>query len=137
MKKLMKSVVVALLFVATLQAQELNSISNTVVNVEKMGIFEFQEKTIDYGVIKKNADGAREFTFKNVGQAPIIITKVKASCGCTVPTKPAKAIMPGEKAVIKVSYDTKRLGAFSKTITVSSNAKQKQYVLHIKGTVVQ
>ena len=137
MKNVIKFVFVAVLFVATVQAQELNSISNAVVNAEKVGVFQFQEKTLDYGTIKQNANGVRVFTFKNVGQAPIIITKVKASCGCTVPTKPTKAIMPGETAVIKVSYDTKRLGAFSKTITVSSNANQKQYILHIKGTVVQ
>lgn len=64
-----------------------------------------------------------------------MITSVKGSCGCTVATKPSKPIMPNETAEIGVKYDTKRVGAFSKTITVVSNASEKSKVLRIKGSV--
>ena len=67
------------------------------------GIFEFESEVIDYGTIKQNADGVRAFKFKNVGKSPIVITKVKGSCGCTVPTKPDGPIMPGESAEIGVN----------------------------------
>ncbi|GHC58647.1 DUF1573 domain-containing protein [Ulvibacter litoralis] len=100
------------------------------------GVFEFESKVIDYGTIEHNADGVRAFKFKNVGNAPIVITKVKGSCGCTVPTKPNGPIMPGETAEIGVKYATDRIGAFSKTVTVTSNASEATIVLKIKGKVL-
>ena len=99
------------------------------------GVFDFKSETIDYGKIHKNADGNRSFTFKNTGKSPIVITSVKGSCGCTVATKPSKPIMPNESAEIGVRYATNRVGAFSKTITVTSNASEKSKVLRIKGNV--
>lgn len=97
--------------------------------------FKFEKETIDYGKIEKGTDGKRKFIFTNVGDAPIIIKDVKSSCGCTIPKKPEKPVMPGEKGEIEVSYDTNRLGGFSKTITVYSNAKNKQKAIKIKGFV--
>ena len=102
----------------------------------KKGVFEFDSEVIDYGTIAHNADGVRAFKFKNVGDSPIVITNVKGSCGCTVPTKPNHAIMPGETAEIGVKYATDRVGAFSKTVTVTSNASEGTIVLKIKGNVL-
>lgn len=138
MRKIVKVAVFVFCLITTssyAQNQLTSNLSNP-QELAKVGVLKFDTMTIDYGTIKQNANGVREFKFKNTGNAPIIITKVKASCGCTVPTKPAKAIMPGETASIQVKYATNRLGAFSKTITVSSNAKEKQLVLHIKGKVI-
>ncbi len=95
----------------------------------------FEQKTIDYGTIDQGADGNREFVFTNTGKEPLIITNAKGSCGCTVPTWPREPIAPGETGVIKVKYDTKRVGPFTKTVTLSSNAKTPTEVLHIKGVV--
>jgi hypothetical protein len=100
------------------------------------GVFEFESQVIDYGTIAHNSDGIRAFKFTNVGKSPIVITKVKGSCGCTVPTKPKGPIMPGETAEIGVRYATDRVGAFSKTITVTSNASEASIVLKIKGKVL-
>lgn len=97
---------------------------------------EFETETIDYGTIENNADGNREFKFTNTGNAPLVITNAKGSCGCTVPTWPKEAIAPGESSVIKVHYATNRTGAFSKSVTLISNAvNEPTKVLHIKGTV--
>ncbi|GGK12293.1 hypothetical protein GCM10007962_03310 [Yeosuana aromativorans] len=97
---------------------------------------EFETETIDYGTIENNADGNREFKFTNTGNAPLVITNAKGSCGCTVPTWPKEAIAPGESSVIKVHYATNRTGAFSKSVTLISNAvNAPTKVLHIKGTV--
>jgi hypothetical protein len=103
----------------------------------KSGVFNFETDTIDYGTISKNDNGNRSFSFTNTGTVPIIITSVKGSCGCTVATKPSKPIMPNETAEIGVTYDTKRVGAFSKTITVVSNASENNKVLRIKGSVTK
>ena len=97
--------------------------------------FKFDTETIDYGKINKGADGERIFVFTNIGDAPIIIQNVQSSCGCTIPEKPENPIMPGEKGKIKVSYDTKRVGGFSKQITILSNAKIARKTLKIKGYV--
>lgn len=95
----------------------------------------FENENIDYGTVEYDADGNREFKFKNKGKEPLIIYSATGSCGCTVPTAPKEPIKPGEAAVIKVHYDTKRPGSFEKSVTVSSNAKTPSKVLHIHGTV--
>ena len=97
--------------------------------------FKFEEETIDYGKIEKASNGERTFVFTNTGDQPLIIEKIKSSCGCTVPKKPSEPVMPGEKGEIKVSYDTKRVGGFSKSITITSNAKNAVKVIKIKGFV--
>jgi hypothetical protein len=97
--------------------------------------FEFVTETLDYGKIALGSDGKRVFEFTNVGKSPLIITKVQASCGCTVPKKPEQPIMPGEKGEIEVSYNTKRPGGFSKAITIFSNAKTPRKMIKIKGYV--
>jgi hypothetical protein len=109
--------------------------SETTVNKDGAKI-EFETETIDYGTIENNADGNREFKFTNTGNAPLVITNAKGSCGCTVPTWPKEAIAPGESSVIKVHYATNRTGAFSKSVTLISNAvNAPTKVIHIKGTV--
>ncbi len=98
----------------------------------------FKDTTIDYGKIAYGSDGVRVFEFTNTGDAPLVITKVKSSCGCTVPTKPEGAIAPGKTGVISIKYDTKRPGFIRKTITVNSNAtnaKNGISYLKIKGFI--
>jgi len=112
-------------------------ISFSVKAQDKVAKIEFKTDTIDYGTIEKGADGVRTFEFTNTGDAPLIITKVKSSCGCTVPEKPTDPILPGKTGVIKVKYDTNRVMPIRKTITVSTNAVDTPTIaLKIKGLVV-
>jgi len=103
---------------------------------EKAAKIEFKTDVIDYGTIEKGADGVRVFKFTNTGNAPLIISKVKSSCGCTIPSKPKEPIMPGQTGEIKVKYDTNRVNPFRKTITVTSNADTPTVALKIKGLIV-
>ena len=103
----------------------------------KVGVFEFESETIDYGTINKDEDGNRTFVFVNKGNAPILISNIKSSCGCTVPSFSKTPILPGESGEIKVKYATSRVGSFSKTITVLSNSDQPQKQLKIKGKVLK
>ncbi len=97
----------------------------------------FENETIDYGTIPHNADGKRKFVFTNNGNKPLIITSTQGSCGCTVPTTPKDPIAPGAKGEIEVKYATDRVGAFTKTVTISSNAAgNPSKVVTIKGTVL-
>ncbi|MDH7444594.1 DUF1573 domain-containing protein [Aquimarina sp. 2201CG14-23] len=97
---------------------------------------EFKKDVIDYGEITKGSDGVRQFEFTNTGDAPLIISKVYSSCGCTIPKKPEDPIAPGATGIIEVKYDTKRVGPIRKTITVYSNAEESTKAIKIKGTVL-
>lgn len=103
---------------------------------EKVAKIEFKTDTIDYGTVEKGADGIRVFEFTNTGNAPLIISDVKSTCGCTVPKKPEGPIMPGQTGEISVKYDTNRVNPIRKTITVISNADTPTVALKIKGEVV-
>jgi len=107
----------------------------TVNAQEKTAKIEFKTKTIDYGTIEKGANGIRVFEFTNTGDAPLIITRVFSSCGCTIPKKPKDPILPGQDGVIEVKYDTKRVGPIRKTVTVLSNANEPNVALKIKGKI--
>jgi len=96
----------------------------------------FKTETIDYGQIAKGSDGVRVFEFTNIGNADLIIQDVKSSCGCTVPVKPKDPVAPGKTGVIKVKYDTQRVGKIRKTVTVYSNATEAIKALKIKGEVM-
>lgn len=104
--------------------------------VEGGAQIEFTEETLDYGTILQGADGNREFVFKNTGKEPLIISSCKGSCGCTVPKCPSEPVLPGETAKIKVKYDTNRLGKFTKSVTVTSNAGEPVKTVKITGNVV-
>jgi hypothetical protein len=96
----------------------------------------FEKEVHDYGTIDKGGDGTYEFVFTNTGKEPLIIKSCKGSCGCTVPKWPNEPIAPGATGVIKVKYDTNRMGQFNKSVTVNSNAKTPVKVIKIKGNVV-
>mgnify|MGYP002634807682 CR=1 FL=1 len=98
---------------------------------------EFESETIDYGTIENNADGNREFKFKNTGNAPLVITTAKGSCGCTVPTWPKEPIKPGDSGDIEVSFDTAgKPNRQNKTITLTTNTESGREVLTLKGSVI-
>jgi hypothetical protein len=91
----------------------------------------------DYGTIKQGANGTCEFEITNTGSEPLIISRAKGSCGCTVPDWPKEPILPGESAVMSVRYDTKRVGPINKSVTITSNATNSQTkVVRIKGKVL-
>ena len=102
---------------------------------DKKAKIEFKSETVDYGEIEKGADGIRVFEFTNTGDAPLIISKVSSSCGCTIPKKPEEPILPGKTGEIQVKYDTNRVGPIRKAITVISNADTPTKVLKIKGEI--
>ncbi|MDR1724917.1 MAG: DUF1573 domain-containing protein [Bacteroidales bacterium] len=97
----------------------------------------FEKTEHDYGTVKKGGDGTCQFTYTNVGKAPLIISDARSSCGCTVPVVSKEPLMPGQSASITVKYNTNNVGAINKSVTVTSNAVNDKVVLHIKGKVEQ
>ncbi len=96
----------------------------------------FSQDQIDYGTIKKGGNGKQVFKFTNTGDKPLIITNVKSSCDCSVPSWTRTPILPGKTGEITVQYNTKIIGKFSKSIEVFSNdTKASRKLLRIKGEV--
>jgi hypothetical protein len=102
--------------------------------------FKAPNNTIDYGKVYRGEDnGSRIFEFTNTGNAPLVITDVKSTCGCTVPSKPKEPIMPGKTGEIEVKYNM-ALGPISKSVTVETNAVNHEngvVILKIKGEVIE
>jgi hypothetical protein len=96
---------------------------------------DFQKVEHDFGTINQYDDAIAVFEFKNTGKQPLILTDVRASCGCTVPDWPKNPILPGKTAKISVKYDSKSLGVILRQVTVISNATTPSVTLTIKGMV--
>lgn len=95
----------------------------------------FESLSHDYGSLAYAANGAYDFKFTNNSKKPIVITNVKSSCGCTVPSWPKEPIQPGENGKITVKYNTKLAGSFNKTVQVFSTAENSPVKLSIRGKV--
>ena len=131
----MKKLLFSLILLGSTAVVSNNSIKAQ--EVENGAKIVFSKEVHDYGTIKNGADGTCSFEFKNTGNAPLILSNAKGSCGCTVPTWPKEPIAPGAKSVIKVKYDTKRAGAINKSVTITSNAiNEPTKTIRIKGTVL-
>ncbi|MBO4243558.1 MAG: DUF1573 domain-containing protein [Bacteroidales bacterium] len=89
----------------------------------------------NFGTMKSGSDISYSFEFVNTGKEPLIIANVATSCGCTTPEWSKEPIPSKGRGVIKVKYDSSRIGSFSKTISVYSNAKNSPTVLSIRGNV--
>lgn len=127
MKKVM--VVISLLVMATVTWAQ---------NEVKKDPIVFDSLTYDYGTIAKGSPGECTFNFKNVTKQPIILTNVKASCGCTTPSYTKEEIKPKKKGQIQVKYNTNNIGYFTKTISVYTNQNpDSPIILTIKGQVVE
>ena len=96
----------------------------------------FDKTTYEYGTVKTGSDGHRFFTVTNTGDKPLILSDVRASCGCTTPEWSKDPIMPKQSAKIKVGYNTALNGSFKKQIEVFSNdPENNRSVIYIEGNV--
>ncbi len=128
-------IIIALSFFAAFQLTAQSS--EQPVENPNAPVINFDKVIHDYGTIKQNSDGGCEFVFTNDGKEPLILSRPKSSCGCTVPTWPKQPILPGKSESIKVTYTTNRVGPFHKTVTIYCNASNSPVKLQIKGKVVK
>jgi uncharacterized low-complexity protein len=91
----------------------------------------------DFGDIAKGKPASFDFTFKNTTKQTILITNVKASCGCTATNYTKTPIKPGETASVTATYNAASPGPFSKSVTVTTNDTETPKILTIKGKVIE
>lgn len=132
-KKMRKAIfTLSLLVVAFLGfnsiAQEVGQKSGAMISVDK--------EVHDYGTINQGGNGICFFTVTNTGTEPLIISRCKGSCGCTVPECTQEPIAPGASTKIQVKYNTDRVGPINKSVTITSNAaNEPNKIVRIKGNV--
>jgi hypothetical protein len=147
----MKKTILAIgfcLFIATVNAQDNKSGATTqpattapttttpAVENKNAPDFKFEFDSYDFGTIKQGDKVTYDFSFTNTGKEPLIISEAHGSCGCTVPQWPKEPVAKGAKAIIHVEFNsTGKMGMQDKTVTITSNAKSGQKVLHLKGNV--
>lgn len=103
---------------------------------KKEAKIEFKETNHDFGEIEFGGEAIFDFKFINKGKSPLIIANVRSTCGCTVPEWTREPVNASNTGSIRVIYDTHRVGAFSKTLIVYSNAVNSPIRLFIKGRVL-
>ena len=113
----------------------LNVLSLAAQNSKKQPEIIFRDTLHIFGTVWYQSKAEYEFVFKNTGKAPLIIENVKSSCGCTVTEWSKQPVLPKQKGIVKVKYDSKRLGEFYKIITVYSNASNSPVKLYVQGNV--
>jgi len=97
--------------------------------------YSWNETTHDFGKIKQNDPASVTFNVKNDGKGPLIITAAKSSCGCTIAEYTKEPIKPGESGIVKATYNSARVGPFTKTVTVTYDGIPDPDLLTIKGEV--
>ncbi|MFC4872180.1 DUF1573 domain-containing protein [Negadavirga shengliensis] len=103
-----------------------------------LGVFEFEMTEFDFGTIQEGEVVEHLFTFKNAGQAPLVISNIQASCGCTSPDWTKTPIKPGEEGFVKVVFNSAgKSGAQSPTVTIQANTSPNVTRLRLKGAVNQ
>lgn len=112
------------------------AVADPIVKVVSSSPVAWKSDAVEVGNIPQGTPKTIEFTFKNTGKSDVIITNVKPACGCTAADYTKTPIKPGETAYVKAIYNAAVKGAFSKTVTVTTNADSTPKVLTFKGTVI-
>jgi hypothetical protein len=102
-----------------------------------LGSFSFPSMEYDFGTIPEGQIVEHQFNFTNNGQAPLVISNVTASCGCTSPDWTKTPVKPGEKGFVKVVFNSAaKSGAQSPTVTIQANTESTVTRLNLRGTVI-
>lgn len=112
------------------------TIATTPAEVKDPTSIQLIDSVYDFGKVTEGEIVEYSYRFKNTGDKPLVVSEVHASCGCTVPEKPEKPILPGEIGYLKVVFDSKgKAGHVEKSITVSSNANPEFPTLLLRGEI--
>lgn len=123
------------LFLFTFSCQQKGN-DQTMHSSQQLTKIRFETSLKEMGTIPEGEKIEVAFPFSNIGDHPLVIQDVKASCGCTIPAKPEKPVLPGETGTITAVFNSSgRAGINSKTITVIANTSETSHELHFNVEV--
>lgn len=107
------------------------------VDPDALPVMVFDTTWIEYGIVTEGAIVRKTFKFKNTGEAPLVISRVEPSCGCTTAKDWKTApYAPGESGEISIEFDTNgRPGIQKKSIQVIANTVPALTLLYLAGEV--
>ncbi len=106
--------------------------------VSGVGVLNFEEMAFNFGDITQGDKVSHTFVFTNTGEAPLVISRVQTTCGCTVPTWPSQPVAPGETGEIAATFNSAgKMGIQNKVITIHSNASEPVVRLTLKSNVLK
>ena len=107
------------------------------VDTSKVARLDFAEPTHKFGEVAAGTVVKHDFPFTNTGSVPLLITKARSTCGCTVPSYPEAPLAPGESGVISVAFDTKnKYGRQRKPVTIIANTYPATTTIYVDGNVI-
>lgn len=113
-----------------------NAQASQAADPSTLGQFQFPEMEYDFGAINEGQIIEHEFKFTNSGQAPLVISNITASCGCTTPDWTKTPVKPGEEGYVKVVFNsTAKSGSQAPTVSIQANTNPTVTRLRMKGTV--
>ena len=126
MKKLLVAISVVFMFTEVLDAQEPGN------------DLAFTERVFNFGTIEeKNGKVSHKFVFENKGKKPVTVNDVHSACGCIGRVTSARAVKPGEKGTVVITFDPSyKSGFFSKEIVVLSNNGQEYNRIWVEGKII-
>jgi len=132
--KILSFLSLLLLFTLSVNAQKAMTVAAV---TETTSILSWDQTTEEFGSIQQNTPVTADFVVTNQSEESLLITDVKSTCGCTVPSYQKEPLQPGESTIIKATYNAKKEGNFRKTIKVYTSANEKPIPLTLKGKVVK
>lgn len=96
---------------------------------------EIEQWEIEMKNLKVGKISTATFVLKSIGDRPLLITHVDASCGCVLPGWDTRPIHTEEKTEIKVEIKPNSPGYFNKVVYVYTNTDEKVIPLRVKGMV--
>jgi Protein of unknown function (DUF1573). len=99
--------------------------------------FHWANTVYDFGKTKIGIPVAYEFRFTNTGAVPLLVTSVKASCGCTVTAYTKDPVKKGDSGFVRATYNAASVGVYNKTVDVYANTAEGKMKLTIRGEIVQ
>ena len=119
-----------------LSTELVNNPKSATESSNRMPAIEFEKTEHDFGKVLQGEVVTYSFHFTNTGNAPLLISNVSTSCGCTVGDYPHTPIAPGEGGVIKATYNSKgHHGMQNRSLTVVANTMPNRTMLHLKAMV--
>lgn len=107
------------------------------VDTTNVAFLSFDEVEFKFGDVKEGTVVTHDFPFTNTGSVPLLITKARSTCGCTIPSYPEAPLAPGESGVISVAFDTKnKYGRQRKPVTIIANTYPAMTTIYVDGTVI-